>query len=121
MAISTQSRASLIVLAALLLSPCPPASAQPASNPTGAIAADDRPHATPKQKAKAKKLAAVLAYTSVLLLIFVIGSWAIVRFSRRFQNYLVRGDKAPTQSDDVWAMHRLPPDAMEQLDEDDPA
>ena len=42
--------------------------------------------------------------------VFIISSYAFVRWSRRFRNQLLRKPHPPTPSDDVWAMHRLPDD-----------
>ena len=42
--------------------------------------------------------------------VFLVSSYAFVRWSRRFRNQILRKPRPPTPSDDVWAMHRLPDD-----------
>src|ERR1041384_138600 len=99
-----------------------PAQTQPprASRPTLQIGTLAGPHhATPQQKAEAKRLATALIYASLLLLIFVVASWALLRFTRHYRTYLIRGKRAATPSEDVWAMHRPPPEEMWPQDESD--
>jgi hypothetical protein len=47
----------------------------------------------------------------ILLLIFVVAAVAIVHFSRRYRQFLLRQKSSPTPSDDVWEMHQVPVDA----------
>ncbi len=47
----------------------------------------------------------------VLVFVFVFGSLAIIVFSRRFRAFLTGRPQKPTSCDDVWRMHKLPPDA----------
>jgi hypothetical protein len=54
-------------------------------------------------------------WSLVLLLVFLVGSYALIRFSRRFGNYLFRKKSPPTKTEDVWKMHRLP-DSTEKTD-----
>ncbi len=56
-------------------------------------------------------------WAMVLVLVFVFGSMAIIVFSRRFRAYLTGSPQKPTSCDDVWRMHKLPPDAG---NDDDP-
>ena len=51
-------------------------------------------------------------WSSILIFVGIVGSIAIVRFSRRYADYLKDDPPAPTASEDVWSMHRLPPDAV---------
>jgi len=44
----------------------------------------------------------------VLVIIFGTGTFAFLRWSRRFRQRLLRRPRPPTPSEDVWAMHRLP-------------
>lgn len=50
-------------------------------------------------------------WSTVLIFILIVAAIAIIRFSRRYAAYLKDDPAPPTASDDVWAMHRLPPDA----------
>jgi hypothetical protein len=52
----------------------------------------------------------VIFLGTILLLVFVVAAVAIVHFSRRYRQYLLRGKSAPTVSDDVWGMHQVPAD-----------
>lgn len=47
-------------------------------------------------------------WSAVVLLVFLIAAWAILRFSVRFRSYVLRDKSPPTPSDDVWSMHRVP-------------
>lgn len=49
----------------------------------------------------------------ILLLIFVVGAAAIVRFSERFRSFIGRGARRPTPSDDAWSRSKLP-DALKK-------
>lgn len=60
-------------------------------------------------------------WSAIILFVGLVASVAIVRFSRRYADYLKDEAAAPTASEDVWSMHRLPPDAVEALDDDKPA
>ncbi|HKQ50163.1 MAG TPA: hypothetical protein VJZ71_18960 [Phycisphaerae bacterium] len=50
----------------------------------------------------------VFFWAAVLLLIFFIAAWVIIRFSLRYRAYLFREKPPPTPSEDVWRMHRVP-------------
>lgn len=52
----------------------------------------------------------VFFWSVVLLLIFFIAAWVIIRFSLRYRAYIFREKPPPTPSEDVWRMHRLPED-----------
>lgn len=45
----------------------------------------------------------------ILFVIFTFAALAIIVFSRRYRATLARGQRPPTPSDDVWAMHKPPP------------
>jgi hypothetical protein len=60
-----------------------------------------------------------LTWGLVILIAFVTAAVAIVVFSRGFRRWIGREKKAPTASDDVWAMHKAPEIPPELLDEDD--
>ena len=49
-------------------------------------------------------------WSMVLLLVLAASATAIVVFSRRFKAYLTRDRPPATPSEDVWSMHRLPPE-----------
>jgi len=50
----------------------------------------------------------VLMVGLLLVLAFLIGSYAIVRGSRRLREALLHQKAPPTASDDVWMMHKTP-------------
>lgn len=56
-------------------------------------------------------------WSLILFLIFVIGAWAIVRFTKRFRTMILTGPSTPTPSDDVWSMHK-PPEKLEFTDDE---
>jgi hypothetical protein len=56
------------------------------------------------------RLSHTLFWGTVLILVLVVAAITIVVFSRRYRAYLTRGDHKPTPAEDVWSMHRLPPD-----------
>jgi len=55
-------------------------------------------------------LALLLLVMLFLALVVFVGSYVLVRAVRRFRGNLRRQRPAPTASEDVWAMHRLPED-----------
>lgn len=61
-------------------------------------------------------------WAALLLILFLMATWALSRFSARFRTYLLREKGPPTPSDDLWAMHRLPKevDAPDGPSEDPP-
>lgn len=58
----------------------------------------------------AKTLATVLVYLLILVAVFMFGSYALMRASRRFRGSLSRHKADPTEAADVWAMHKVPED-----------
>lgn len=54
------------------------------------------------------QLKAMLLWSGIILLTFLVASFAIHRFSRRYRAMLLRKPSPPTASEDVWKMHRLP-------------
>ncbi len=56
----------------------------------------------------AKALATVLVYLLILVVVFIFGSYALMRASRRFRGSLSRSKADPTEAGDVWAMHKVP-------------
>lgn len=50
----------------------------------------------------------------VLLIIFLISAGVIIRFSLRYRKYLLSGKSAPTPTEDVWKMHKVPTELMEE-------
>ncbi|HUN81342.1 MAG TPA: hypothetical protein VMV81_07505 [Phycisphaerae bacterium] len=55
-------------------------------------------------------------WSLILFLIFLIATWAIVRFTRRFRTMILSGPSSPTPSEDVWSMHK-PPEKLEFEDD----
>lgn len=60
-----------------------------------------------------------LMWSLVILIAFVTAAAAIVVFSRSFRRWIGREEKAPTASDDVWAMHKAPKNLPDLDDEDE--
>ncbi len=54
------------------------------------------------------QLKGMLLWAGVIILTFLVASFAIHRFSRRYRAMLLRKPAPPTASEDVWKMHRLP-------------
>jgi hypothetical protein len=50
----------------------------------------------------------VLMVGFFLVIVFLVGSYAIVRGSRRLREAILYEKPAPTASDDVWSMHKAP-------------
>lgn len=50
----------------------------------------------------------IFFWSVVLLLILMVAAGAIIRFSMRFRTLILRDESPPTESGDVWAMHRFP-------------
>ncbi len=46
----------------------------------------------------------------LLVLVFLVASYVIVRGGRRYRTAMSRKRASPTATDDVWATHKLPPD-----------
>lgn len=54
----------------------------------------------------------VLMVGLFLVVVFLVGSYAIVRGSRRFREAILHERPRPTASDDVWVMHKTPKDGF---------
>ena len=61
-------------------------------------------------------LASLLFYLLLLIVVFLFGSYAMLRASRRFRASLSTRRPRPTDASDVWAMHKQPDSS--QLEED---
>lgn len=58
----------------------------------------------------------VFSLTLIIVVVLVFAWLVIVVFSRRFRAYLAPPPRPPpTPSDDVWAMHKLPPELEAEL------
>lgn len=55
----------------------------------------------------AQALSLALVTVFVLLLVFLIGSFVIVRSTRRYRAAIERKRSAPTESSDVWSLARV--------------
>ena len=75
------------------------------------------PPATLKDDPRYRRWQFTLTWGLVILIAFVTAAAAIVVFSRGFRRWIGREKKAPTASDDVWAMHK-PPDVDPDLRDD---
>ena len=85
--------------------------ADAASMPTTTSAPTSRPSL--RDDPRAIRWRRTIFWSAIVIFIGLVGSVAIVRFSRRYAAYLKDGPPAPTASDDVWSMHRLPPEATD--------
>ena len=56
-----------------------------------------------------------LIFSTVILIVFMAGSYAILRIGRRYRIQLVRKSPDATPTPDIWRMHR-PPDEAEWSD-----
>ena len=54
----------------------------------------------------------------VLVGIFLVSSFAFLRWSKHFRRRVFRGPAGPTPAEDVWAMHRLPEEESEDSGEE---
>ncbi len=81
------------------------------------LAQEPAPPAEPAGE-DAQTLATVLVYLLILVVVFMFGSYAIMRASRRFRGSLSRRKSEPTEAGDVWAMHKVP-EELELEDEPD--
>lgn len=70
-------------------------------------------------QAEVHALANLLYYLLILVVVFLFGSYAVLRASRRFRNSLTTRDRFPSDSSDVWAMHKAPEEL--EIEEDDDA
>ncbi len=69
---------------------------------------------SPDVERAARASPAMLVGALLLVLVFLVGSYAIVRGSRRFREALLPSRPTPTASDDVWTMHKTPPAAADE-------
>lgn len=81
---------------------------------------------SPDAASVAKALPAFLGLGFLLVVVFFVGSFVIVRTLRKYREGLERKSPPPTDSEDVWSMHRdpeaddvLPRDDDEDDDEDE--
>ena len=49
----------------------------------------------------------------LLFALFLVGSLLMIRTMRRLRRIFLRSPPTPTQSEDVWMMHKLPPDTLD--------
>jgi hypothetical protein len=90
--------------------PAPVASA-PAVGPSAQSPSPTSRPAKLMQDRRVKRWAKAFSWTAVILLVFAFGAAAIVVFSRRFRDYLIRPSRKPTEYVDVWKLHKLPPES----------
>jgi hypothetical protein len=64
----------------------------------------------------ARAMAMFLLYLLIFVLVFLLGTYAFLRASRRFRDSLARQKPERTDAGDVWAMHKLP-EELEPPDE----
>ncbi|MCB9857546.1 MAG: hypothetical protein H6818_17835 [Phycisphaerales bacterium] len=76
--------------------------------------------ATLKDDPRYQRWRMTITWSLVILIAFVTAAAAIVVFSRGFRRWIGRERKAPTASEDVWAMHKIP-ENLPDLDEEDDA
>lgn len=71
--------------------------------------------ATPERGAQAKLIRQVLFMLVVLVGILTISLYALRVWSRRYRRVLMHKPAPPTPSSDVWAMHKLPEGAIDEV------
>jgi hypothetical protein len=71
----------------------------------------------PADAASRSILEYMLFLVVVLVGIFLVSSFAFLRWSKHFRRRVFREPIRPTPSEDVWSMHRLPDEEPEDLDE----
>ena len=49
----------------------------------------------------------------LLVLVFLFGTFAVIRAARRYREVVARRRAGPTSAEDVWAMHKIPRDLDE--------
>ena len=89
-----------------------------------AQATADDPGAGGADPRRVQAMSQLLLWLFLLVLLFLVASLIILRTSRRFRATLEHRRATPTNTEDVWAMHRLPDGAVEAIPEDpteDPA
>lgn len=109
-------------LGAVFIFLCTAAFSAQASGPTTTGPVARAPHA-PVEMVKDPRMVRwrqAFFWSVVLLIIFVIAAGAIIRFSLRFRSYILRDPAPPTQSEDVWAMHKFPEKFEFEEDENRP-
>lgn len=72
---------------------------------------------TPTTRPSAHDMATMLIFGLVVVVVFLFGTLAIMRFSRHYRSMLLDEPKEPTASDDVWKQHRLPEDWRDQQED----
>ena len=77
---------------------------------------------SPEKAQDARRMRAILFYLMVLVGVFLVASFAFLRWSRRFRHVVLQKPHDPSPDDDVWSMHRLPDsdDEPPDVDPDDP-
>ena len=69
----------------------------------------------------AAKLASAIALAvlagMIVLLVFLVASYALIRSARRFRQAAEKNPPAPTPSDDLWLQHKLPEDWEDEDDD----
>ncbi len=71
-------------------------------------------------QAEVQALANLLYYLLILVVVFLFGSYAVLRASRRFRNSLSTRDRSASDSSDVWAMHKAPEELEIEQEDDAP-
>lgn len=85
------------------------------SGPDHAITAS-QPAPTPDAQILGRTLRNVLYVLLVLVGVFVVSSYAFIRWSRRYKRWLLRQPGQPTPHEDVWSMHKLSAENGEEQD-----
>jgi hypothetical protein len=102
-----------------------PSDAPPATSPAGTYLEESQPseqkHAASlptrkKTDARVARWVRTLFWSMVLIVVFIFAAIVIVIFSRRYRAYLLRGRTTPTPSEDLWVKHKLPPEALSDLE-----
>lgn len=89
-----------------------------ADQPT--VARAETPAVHLNRSAQATLIKRILYILLVLVSIFAVSVLAFKMWSRRFRKFLLHKPAPPTPDADVWAMHRLPEDALADFEEPPP-
>ncbi len=99
--------AAIMIHQRALTAPTPP---EPAATPS--VQADATGESSPiaQPPSVPSRIAMGLFWVSLTVLAFLLATYALVRWSRRFRMLIIRGPLRRTATPDVWHMHRVPED-----------
>ena len=94
-----------------------------AENAQGNVAADvtANTNAHPQPEVVVQALSSLFYWLLLLVVVFIFGSYAILRASRRFSETLAGRSGKATDTTDIWSMHKAPEDYMLDSESDEGA